>query len=66
MAAALQNQLEHAGAYDDLAFMDRLNLLLDHENLTWQSRKQESFIRQASFKLHGTLLATALKNSFSP
>ena len=55
MAAALQNQLEHAGTYDDLAFMDRLNLLLDHENLTRRSRKQERLVRQARFKLHATL-----------
>jgi DNA replication protein DnaC len=55
MAAALQTQLEQAGTYGDLPFLERLNLLLDHENLSRQSRKQDRLIRQARFKLRATV-----------
>ncbi len=41
MASALQSQLEQVGTYEDLPFLERLNLLLEHENLSRQERKQE-------------------------
>jgi len=55
MANALQTQLEQVGTYEGLAFVDRLNLLLEQENLTRQQRKQERLIRQAHFKLLATI-----------
>ena len=51
MAAALQTQLEQVGTYEGLSFIERLNLLLEHENIGREHRKQERFIRQANFKL---------------
>ena len=55
MANALQTQLEHVGTYEGLSFMERLNLLLEQENINRQQRKQERLIRQARFKLSATL-----------
>ena len=51
MATALQNQLEQVGTYEGLPFIERLSLLLDHENIGREQRKQERLIRQAHFKL---------------
>lgn len=51
MADALVRQLEQTGTYDNLPFTERLQLLLDEENLTRTNRKQERLIRQAHFKL---------------
>jgi DNA replication protein DnaC len=55
MAAALQTQLEQVGTYESLAFIERLGLLLDQENLTREQRKQERLIRQARFKLRASV-----------
>ena len=51
MANALQSQLEQVGTYEGLAFDERLTLLVEHETLTREQRKQERLIRQARFKL---------------
>lgn len=51
MASALQTQLEQVGPYDDLPFVERLDLLLDQEHLSREQRKQQRLIRQARFKL---------------
>jgi DNA replication protein DnaC len=51
MADALSRQLEQAGTYDNLAFIERMQLLIDEENLMRQNRKQHRLIRQARFKL---------------
>ena len=51
MANALQSQLEQVGTYEGLAFDERLALLVEHETLTREQRKQERLIRQARFKL---------------
>ncbi|MFQ5937925.1 MAG: ATP-binding protein, partial [Acidiferrobacterales bacterium] len=51
MAAALQSQLEHAGTYEGLAFMERLALLVEEERVSRERRKQNRLIRQARFKL---------------
>ena len=55
MASALQSQLEQVGTYEGLPFLERLNLLLEHENLSRQERKQERLIRQAHFKLRASV-----------
>lgn len=52
MAQALQTQLEQIGAYEGLAFIERLGLLLEQENLSRNRRKHERLIRQARFKLN--------------
>jgi DNA replication protein DnaC len=51
MAAALQTQLEQPGAYEGLAFAERLQLLVDHETLERNQRQQDRLTSQAQFKL---------------
>jgi hypothetical protein len=41
MASALQTQLEQPGTYEGLAFAERLQLLVDHEDQARHQRKQE-------------------------
>jgi DNA replication protein DnaC len=51
MASALQTQLEQPGTYEGLAFAERLQLLVDHEDCYRNQRKQERLTRSAQFKL---------------
>jgi DNA replication protein DnaC len=51
MAAALQTQLEQPGAYEGLAFAERLQFLIDQEELYRHQRKQDRLTRVAQFKL---------------
>jgi DNA replication protein DnaC len=55
MAEALSRQLEQANTYDNLSFIERMQLLLDEENLTRKNRKQDRLIRQARFKLKASI-----------
>jgi DNA replication protein DnaC len=55
MADALARQLEQTGAYDDLSFAERMQLLLDEENLARKNRKQNRLINQARFKLKASI-----------
>ena len=55
MADALTRQLEQVGTYDNLAFIERMQLLIDEENLMRQNRKQQRLMRQARFKLKATI-----------
>jgi DNA replication protein DnaC len=55
MAEALSRQLEQANTYDSLSFIERMQLLLDEENLARKNRKQERLIRQARFKLKASI-----------
>ena len=55
MADALALQLEQAATYEGLGFIERMQLLVDQENLTRTQRKQERLIRQARFKLSATV-----------
>ena len=48
MASALQTQLDQPGTYEGLAFAERLQLLVDHED---QERNQNRLTRAAQFKL---------------
>ena len=48
-------QLEQTGIYGSLPFIERLQLLLDEENLTHSNRKQDRLIRQAHFKLKASV-----------
>lgn len=52
MAAALQSQREQPGTYEGLAFIERLLLLVDHEDQERQQRKQDRLLRLAQFKLN--------------
>ena len=51
MASALQTHLEQPGTYEGLAFTERLQLLVDHEDQERNQRKQERLIGAAKFKL---------------
>jgi DNA replication protein DnaC len=51
MASALQTQLEQPGTYEGLAFAERLQWLVDHEDQERHQRKQERLTRTAQFKL---------------
>jgi DNA replication protein DnaC len=51
MASALQTQLDQPGTYEGLAFAERLQLLVDHEDLARNQRKQDRLTRAAQFKL---------------
>ena len=51
MASALQTQLEQPGAYEGLAFAERRQFLVDHEDQERNQRKQERLTRAAQFKL---------------
>jgi len=55
MANALSRQLEQVGTYDSLAFIERMQLLIDEENLMRQNRKQDRLIHQAHFKLKAAI-----------
>ena len=51
MADALQLQLEQVSTYEELAFTERLSLLVDHEMLNRDQNKQTRLIRMTRFKL---------------
>lgn len=51
MASALRTQLEQPGTYETLAFAERLQLLVDHEEQERQQRKQDRLLKLAQFKL---------------
>jgi DNA replication protein DnaC len=51
MASALQTQLEQPGTYEGLAFSERLQLLVDHEDQERNQRKHDRLIGSAKFKL---------------
>lgn len=55
MVAALEHQQEQVSTFEALPFIERLALLLDHEHLMRENRKQERLIRQAQFKLRATV-----------
>ncbi|MDP7193594.1 MAG: IS21-like element helper ATPase IstB [Arenicellales bacterium] len=55
MAAALESQQEQPAPYEGLAFLERLELLINQECLTREHRKQDRLIRQAGFRLAATL-----------
>lgn len=55
MAQALEEQLTGLTTYEGLSFNERLSLLLDFEINQRIDRKQQSLIRQASFKLKASI-----------
>lgn len=55
MAHHLEQQIEQPGTYSDLSFTERLDLMLDHELLSRDHRKQERLISQAKLKLRASV-----------
>ena len=55
MATALEQQLQQVTTFEALPFIERLSLLLEHEHLMRENRKQLRLIRQAHFKLRATV-----------
>ena len=55
MADAVQQQLEHASTYEGLPFIERLSLLVEHEQLSREQRKQTRLVKQARLKLQATV-----------
>lgn len=51
MASALQTQQNQPGTYEGLAFAERLQLLVGHEDQERHQRKQGRLTRAAQFKL---------------
>ena len=51
MASALQTRLDQPGAYEGLAFAERLQLSVDHEDQERHQRKRDRLTRAAQFKL---------------
>ena len=50
MADAVQQQLEQASTYEGLPFIERLSLLVEHEQLSREQRKQARLVKQARLK----------------
>ena len=55
MATAFEQQQQQVSTYESLSFTERLSLLLEHEVLMRENRKQERLVRQARFKLNATV-----------
>ena len=51
MATALSTQCEQPGTYTGLGFDERLQLLVDHEELDRNQRKQQRLLKSAQFKI---------------
>ncbi|KGJ97952.1 hypothetical protein ND16A_0970 [Thalassotalea sp. ND16A] len=54
MVTALNQQQEQPSTYEGLSFIERLNLLLEHECLDREHRKQQRLISAAKLKLNST------------
>lgn len=52
---ALAQQLEQPALYQELSFIERLTLLLEHEQQGRAQRRIERLVRQARFRLHAQL-----------
>ena len=55
MADAVQQQLEQASTYEGLPFIERLSLLVEHEQLSREQRKQARLVKQARLKPQATV-----------
>lgn len=55
MAQALEHQFEQPGTYEELDFLSRLDLLIDHELQGRRQRKQQRLLKAAEFRLPATL-----------
>jgi len=57
MANALRVQNEQHNHYDSLSFAERIQLLIDHEQLPREQRKQQRLFKSAKLKLNATAKA---------
>lgn len=55
MAAALSSQMEQPGTYEDLSFRERLALLVTHEYLERDQRKQKRLLQKARLRLEASV-----------
>jgi len=55
MASAFEQQQAQVSTFEALPFTERLCLLLEHEILMRDNRKQDRFVRQAKFKLNASV-----------
>ena len=57
MASALQTQLEQVGTYEGLPFVERLTLLVEHECMTREQRRQWGFksLSPSQFKVQNAI-----------
>lgn len=55
MAAALSSQMEQPGTYEDLSFRERLALLVTHESLERDQRKQKRLLQKARLRLEASV-----------
>ncbi len=55
VANAFEQQLTQVSTFEALPFAERLSLLLEHEILMRDNRKQDRLVRQAKFKLCATV-----------
>ena len=52
MADALRMQDEQPNNYDELSFAERIQLMIDHEQLVREQRKQQRLLKGAKLKLN--------------
>ena len=57
MADALRMQDEQPNHYDELSFSERIQLLIDHEQLIREQRKQQRLLKGAKLKLNASAKA---------
>jgi len=57
MADALRMQDEQPNHYDELSFEERIQLLIDHEQLVREQRKQQRLLKGAKLKLNASAKA---------
>lgn len=55
MAEALSVQMEQPGTYEPLAFSERLSLLVAHEHLLREQRKQKRLLQKARLRLEASV-----------
>lgn len=55
MASAYEQQEQQLSTFEALSFSERLLLLLEHEMLMRENRRQERLVRQAKFKLNASV-----------
>ncbi|MBA6284643.1 IstB-like ATP-binding domain-containing protein, partial [Salmonella enterica subsp. enterica serovar Irumu] len=55
MAAALSSQMEQPGTYEELSFRERPALLVTHESLERDQRKQKRLLQKARLRLEASV-----------
>lgn len=55
MVQALSSQMEQPGTYETLSFSERLSLLVSHEHLVREQRKQKRLLQKARLRLEASV-----------